>query len=102
MTEVCREIGYDKAVIVRAFPDIRDKIKSNYNEYQKLVCETRRNELEQEIKSAVYKLKEQEEFVSAKRVAKFLDKPSYLGRRDVAQIIFDTRKMGKAGKNRSK
>lgn len=88
LAEISREIGYDRAVIGRAFPDIRDQIKSNYKKYQKLICETRRNELEQEIKSAVCALEGIGEYVSTKRVAIFLNKPSYEGRRDVAQIVF--------------
>ena len=95
LTQVCRKIGYDKAVLGRAFPDIKDKIKSNYNEYQKLICETRRKELENEIKSAVCELEEKGEFVSTKRVAIFLNKPSYEGRREVAQIVFNSRKTRK-------
>ncbi|MDQ3801007.1 MAG: hypothetical protein M3384_16415 [Acidobacteriota bacterium] len=102
MAEIGRKIGYDKSVLGRAFPDIRDKIKSNYNEYQKLICETRRSELEKEIKSAVQELEEKGEFVSTKRVAIFLNKPSYEGRRDVARIVFDSRKIGKPIKNQNK
>ena len=102
MVQVCRKIGYDKVVLGRAFPDIRDKIKSNYTEHQKLICETRRKELEKEIKSAVCKLEEKGEFVSTKRVAMFLNKPSYEGRRDVAQIVFASRKIGKLVKNLNK
>lgn len=102
LAEISREIGCDKAVLRRAFPDIRYQIKSNYNKYQKLICETRRNELEQEIKSAVYALEEIGEYVSTKRVAIFLNKPSYEGRRDVAQIVFNTRKIGKPLKNQNK
>jgi hypothetical protein len=98
MAQISREIGYDKLMLVQAFPEIHSKIKSNYNEYQKLICQTRRSELEKEIKSAVYKLEEKGEFVSARRIAKFLNKPNYAGRRDVAQIIFCTRKIGKPGK----
>src|SRR5215213_851796 len=78
-TQVGLKIGYDKAVLGQAFPDIKDKIKSNYNEYQKLICETRRNELKQEIKSAVHELEEKGEFVSTKRVANFLNKANYAG-----------------------
>ncbi|MGC2236560.1 MAG: TniQ family protein [Pyrinomonadaceae bacterium] len=98
MTQISREIGYDKLMLVQAFPEINHKIKSNYNKHQKLICEARRNKLEEEIKSAVYKLEEKGEFVSARRIAKFLNKPNYAGRRDVAQIIFKTRKIGKPGK----
>jgi hypothetical protein len=102
MAQVCREIGYDKVVLGRAVPDIKGKIKSNYDEYKKLICETRRKELEKEIKSAVYMLEEKGAFVSTKRVAMFLNKPSYEGRRDVAQIVFASRKIGKPLKNRNK
>jgi hypothetical protein len=49
-----------------------------------------------EIKSAVQELEKKGEFVSTKRVAIFLNKPSYEGRRDVVQIVFDYRKLGKS------
>lgn len=98
MAQVARKIGYDRAMLGWAFPDLKNKIRSNYNEYQKFVCEVRRNKLEKEIKSAVHELEEKGEFVSTKRVARFLNKPSYEGRRDVAQIVFNTRKNGKLTK----
>jgi len=96
MAEVSRRIGYDKVVLGRTFPEITDKIKSNYSKYQKLACEIRRNDLEKEIKSAVFEIEKKGEFVSTKRVAIFLNKSSYEGRRDAAQIVFDSRKLGKS------
>lgn len=102
MPKVGLEIGYDKKFLNRAFPEITNKIKSNYSEYQQSIWDTKRKELEKEIKSAVYKLEERGEFVSARRVAKFLNKPTYISRRDIAQIVFDSRKMGKPAKNRNK
>lgn len=55
--------------------------------------------MEKKIKSAVYELEEKGEFVSTKRVAIFLNKPSYEGRREVAQIVFNSRKTRKLLKN---
>lgn len=95
MAEVCRKIGYDKGLVVTAFPEINDQIKKKYYEYRKSVAKNKRNELEREIKFAVGELEKRGEFVSARRVAKFLNKPNYLNRRDVAQIILNTRTMGK-------
>ena len=99
LSEVCRRIGYDRGVIVKSFPEIQDRIKSNYNEYQKQLCENRKKALEEEIRLAVQKIEANGSFVSAGRVAKFLNKPSYKNRRDVARIVFNVRQISKTIKN---
>jgi hypothetical protein len=95
MAEISIRVGYDHKMLRKAFPEILKKVKSTFYKYRDAVSKERRRKLEKEIKFAIRKLEKRGEFVSARRVAIFLNKPSYTNRREVAEIVFTYRKSGK-------
>lgn len=95
MAEISIRVGYDHKMLRTAFPEILKKVKSKFYKHRDAVSKERRRKLEKEIKFAIRELEKRGEFVSAKQVATFLNKPSYTNRREVAEIIFTFRKLGK-------
>jgi len=95
MAEISIRVGYDRQMLTKAFPEINKIVKLKYYKYRDVISKERRGKLEKEIKFAIRKLEKRGEFVSARRVAIFLNKPSYTNRREVAEIIFTYRKSGK-------
>lgn len=95
MAEISLKVGYDKGMLTKAFPEINKIVKSKYYKYRDAVSKSRRRKLVKEITFAIRNLEKREEFVSARRVAIFLNKPSYTNRREVAEIVFTYRKSGK-------
>jgi hypothetical protein len=72
-----------------------EKVKSKYYKYRDAVSKERRRKPEKQIKFAIRTLEKRGEFAFARRVAIFLNKPSYTNRREVAEIVFTYRKLGK-------
>jgi hypothetical protein len=90
-SEASRRLGYNKSDLHRKFPELCRKVASQYRDYMKLRCKAKRNELEEEVKQAVIQLHGQGIYAYVSLVAELLNKPSYIGRRNVAAIIYRTR-----------
>lgn len=101
MTEVGRRMGVNHKDLYQKFPDICRRISFKYKEYLQDFYSVRRANLEEEVRKAVIHLYSQGIYASPRPVAEYLNKPTYLWRRDVAAIIRKTREslgsIGKAG-----
>lgn len=93
MAETARRLSYNQRDLYRKFPELCRKISARYREYSKSCFEAERAIREEEIKHAVLQIHAQGGYVTPRLVAEFLNKPSYLGRRDVATIIYRTREI---------
>lgn len=91
LREATARIGVDHRDIYRKFPELSRKISSRYIVYMRDYYRTKRSRREEEVRQAVIHLYSQGIYVSPRPVAQYLNKPSYLGRRDVAFIIRETR-----------
>lgn len=92
LSKVSVEIGYDRSTLTQKFTNLSRRISHRYQEYLQTCYKERQNEREEEIRRACLELYKQNIYPSARSVAEFLNKPSYLGRRDVAAIIKKVRK----------
>ncbi len=93
MAEAGRRVGIDHRGLYRKFPELCRKISLSYRKYLQDLYRTQRSKLEEEVRQAVIHLYSQGIYVSPRRVAEYLNKPSYIGRRDVAAIVRETREM---------
>jgi hypothetical protein len=89
--EVARRTGVNHRELYRRFPETTRKISSRYRDYMQDFYRRQRNKRDEEVRQAVIHLYSQGIYVSPRPVAEYLNKPSYLGRRDVAAIIRETR-----------
>lgn len=89
--EAARRIGANHRDLYRRLPELSRKISSKYRDYLKDFYRKQRAVREEEVRQAVIHLYAQGIYVSPRPVAKYLNKPSYIGRRDVAVIIRKTR-----------
>lgn len=92
LAKVSVEIGYDRSTLSKWWPDLCRKISQRYKDFLQAKHKKHRGEREEEVQRACLALYKQNIYLTARSVAEFLCKPSYLGRRDVAAIIKATRK----------
>lgn len=98
--EASRRLKINVADLYRKFPELYIEITARYKKYRQDFIKSRRIEFEDEVRRAVIHLYAQGIYVSPRPVAKYLNKPSYFGRRDVAAIIRKTREELDIGKGR--
>jgi hypothetical protein len=91
MAEAARRMRTDQKHLYLKFPELCRKIASRYKEYLQGFYKTERVRREEEVRQAVIHLHSQGIYASPRPVAEYLNKPTYLGRRDVAIIIRETR-----------
>jgi hypothetical protein len=91
LVEAARRIGANHREIYLRLPELSRKISSRYRDYLKDFYRKQRAVREEEVRQAVIHLYAQGIYVSPRPVAEYLNKPSYIGRRDVAAIIRETR-----------
>jgi TniQ len=91
MAEAARRIGVHHRDLYRIFPELCRKISVRYKNYQQELYRIERVKREEEVRRAVIYLYSQGIYVSPRPVVNYLNKPTYLGRRDVAAIIRETR-----------
>lgn len=87
LIKVSVETGYDKGTLLKWLPELCNEISQRYRDFLQKSYKSYRDQREEEVKQACIELFKQNIYLSARAVAKFLGKPSYLGRRDVAGII---------------
>lgn len=92
MREVSVEIGYDHGTLYQKFPDLCRQISGRYREFLQARYKEGQNEREDEIRQACFELYNRNIYLSARSVTEYMNKPTYLGRRDVAAIIKNVRK----------
>lgn len=100
MAEVGRRMGIGHRDLYHKFPELCRTISSTYRKYLQVFYRMERAKLKEEVRQAVIHLYSQGIYVSPRPVAKYLNKPSYVGRRDVAIIIRETREMLNTEKGR--
>lgn len=93
LTQVAKKIEANHRDLYRRFPELCRKISSRYRDYLQDFYRKERTKREDEVKQAVIHLYSQGVYVSPRPIAEYLNKPSYLGRRDVAAIIRNTREL---------
>lgn len=91
LAEAARRMEGDRRYLFLLFPELCRKVSSRYKNYLQDFYRTERSKLEDEIRQAVIYLYPQGIYVSPRLVAEYLNKPTYLGRRDVAAITRETR-----------
>lgn len=91
MAEASRRIGVNRGDLYRVSPELCRKISVRYKDYKQELYRIERVKREEEVRQAVIYLYSQGIYVSPRPVVKYLNKPTYLGRRDVAAIIRETR-----------
>lgn len=91
MAEAARRMGVNQRDLYRRIPELCRKISVSYKNYQQEFYRIGRVKREEEVRQAVIHLYSQGIYVSPRPVVEYLNKPTYLGRRDVAAIIRDTR-----------
>jgi hypothetical protein len=91
--EAARRLKINGADIYRRFPELIREISARYKTHLQEFYRSEKAKLEEEVKQAVTYLYSQGIYVSPRPVADYLNKPSYLGRRDVAAIIRKTREL---------
>ena len=91
--EAARRIGVGHRDLYRKFPRLCSSISERYREYLQDSYRMQRAKLEEEVRAAVIQLHAKGIYVSPRPVAEYLNKPSYVGRRDVGIIIRETREM---------
>jgi hypothetical protein len=91
MAEAARRMEANHRDLYRRFPELSRKISWRYRDYLQDFYKMNRTRREAEVRQAVIQLYRQGVYVTPRAVAEYLNKPSYLGRRDVAVIIRDTR-----------
>ncbi|HEX7314913.1 MAG TPA: helix-turn-helix transcriptional regulator [Pyrinomonadaceae bacterium] len=89
--EASRRLKIDSSDLHRRFPELCVEISARYKKYRQDFYKSKRTEFEDEVRQAVIHLYAQGIYVSPRPVAKYLNKPSYYARRDVAAIIRKTR-----------
>jgi hypothetical protein len=92
MRKVSVEIGYDHGTLYKKFPYLCRQISCRYREFLQARYKEGQNEREDEIRQACSELDKRNIYLSARSVTEHLNKPTYLGRRDVAAIIKKVRK----------
>jgi hypothetical protein len=93
MAEAARRLGYNHRDLYKRLPEFCNKITSRYRDYLKSQYDDKRARREEEVIAAVREIHAQGVYVTPRLVAEFLNKPSYLGRRDVAIIVYRTREL---------
>ncbi|MCZ8494038.1 TniQ family protein [Priestia megaterium] len=78
LTQVSKEIGYDRKVLYKHFPKECERIVERFYKYQEYRVNLRRIELSQQVKQAIYKLKSEDIYPSRRKVEEFLGKPGLL------------------------
>jgi hypothetical protein len=92
MRKVSVEIGHNHGTLYKKFPNLCLQISRRYQEFLQVRYKERQNEREDEVRQACSELYKRDIYLSARSVTEYLNKPSYLGRRDVAAIIKKVRK----------
>jgi len=87
MRQVSLAIGHDHGTLYKKFPDLCHQISHRYREFLQARYREGQNEREDEIRQACSELHKRDIYLSARSVTEHLNKPTYLGRRDVAAII---------------
>lgn len=93
LAEAARILGYNRRGLHKKLPELCSKITSRYRDHLKSHYEDTRSKREEEVIAAVREIHAQGFYVTPRLVAEFLNKPSYLGRRDVAIIVYRTREL---------
>jgi hypothetical protein len=91
VAEAARRMEVNHRDLYRIFPELSRKISCRYRGYLQDFYRIERTRREEEVRQAVIHLYRQGVYVTPRAVAEYLNKPTYLGRRDVAVIIRMTR-----------
>jgi len=91
LKQVSIEVGYDRSTLSKNFPELCRQISCRYKEYLQERYRKHQELRVQEVQEACLELHKRGVYLTARSVADFLGKPSYLGRRDVWAIVLATR-----------
>jgi hypothetical protein len=92
LKQVSIEVGYDRSTLSKNLPELCRQISFRYKEYLQERYRKHQELRVQEVQEACLELHKRDVYLTARCVANFLSKPSYLGRRDVWAIILAMRK----------
>ncbi|MBE7096921.1 TniQ family protein [Bacillus cereus] len=86
LTQVSREIGYDRKILYKHFPEECEKIVDRFNEHQNCQVNLRKKELSKQVRQAIYKLQSEGIYPSRRKVEGFLEKPGLLREQSIKLV----------------